>query len=68
MRKKKPAKKVVVVSTHAHILLSFPHMRLENKAKKSIPREENSQIDIIMENDFEFWRKWTFCSSTLKGQ
>jgi hypothetical protein len=41
MRKKKPAKKVVVVSTHAHILLSFPHMSLENKAKKSIPREEN---------------------------
>ncbi len=54
MRKKKPAKKVVVVSTHAHILLSFPHMRLENKAKKSIPREENAQIDIIMKNDFEF--------------
>jgi hypothetical protein len=34
--------------------LSFPYMSLENKAKKSIPREENAQIDIIMENDLKF--------------
>jgi hypothetical protein len=59
MRKKKPAKKVVVVSTHAHILLSFPLMSLENMAKKSIPREENAQIQIyfIMKNDLKILRK-----------
>jgi hypothetical protein len=35
----------------------FPHMSLENKAKKSIPRQENAQIHIILEKDLKILKK-----------